>query len=493
MTTDMAGSTNYMAESTKLETSAPLLTHVRVDDLFGRYTYEIDVPKATDGRLLLLHGDNGSGKTTLLRLLWNLLSSADDRGHRTMLARTPFRRLLIDINEGLRIVVNKQGELLGSYDIVVEQPAKPNISCRYTVDDTLNIRRNRWEGLDVDQLLIVDEDPRMSPEIGDLRMRLENYYAQNQYIEFLASQCINPLLLADDRSLYSDDPELERLRERLAGTEDHPRVRPASARSGDIVARELRVTLRRVNDRLRTLTLGGQNTGSAGANTIYKNVLMQLAAAGLPSTGVSSESRTTSDRSDVEDLLQDLAKSSPRFEEFGLVPHFAAGEFMDLLATIRDNDRRRLAQEILVPYLDSLRARQEALKEAEQLLRSLISIVNAFLVDKQITFTPRDGLTIVTDEGIPLDPASLSSGERQLTMLLCTTILASRDSRLFIIDEPELSLGLAWQRDILDALLDLTRGTALQFVVATHSVEIISGQPQSLVKLVRQKHVQRHA
>jgi ABC-type glutathione transport system ATPase component len=194
--------------------------------------------------------------------------------------------------------------------------------------------------------------------------------------------------------------------------------------------------------------------------------------------------------STVLDLLRDLEKESPRFEEFGLVPHFAADEFMELLDKVQ-NEQRQLAYEILVPYLDSLRARNEALEEAEQLLRALISIMNDYLVDKKVTFTPKDGLTIVTDDGVLLGSAALSSGERQLTMLLCTTILAGRDSRLFIIDEPELSLGVAWQREILEALLALTKGTALQFIVATHSVEIISGQPESLVRLVRQRNAKR--
>ena len=148
-------------------------------------------------------------------------------------------------------------------------------------------------------------------------------------------------------------------------------------------------------------------------------------------------------------------------------------------------DRRDLANEILSPYLTSLKARINALEEAESLLRTLLSILNNFLVDKQFTFTPRGGLRIITPEGESIDPRALSSGERQLTMLLCTTVLARRDSRIFIIDEPELSLGVPWQREILAALLRLTEGTSLQFVVATHSVEMMSSERENLVRLVR--------
>src|SRR5262249_23269559 len=148
----------------------------------------------------------------------------------------------------------------------------------------------------------------------------------------------------------------------------------------------------------------------------------------------------------------DLGARSQRFEEYELVPHFASEEFIALLRAIPPGERGRLAQDVLKPYLTSVDARYAALAEAEQVLRALLTLANDFLVEKQMTFTPRDGLQIITDQGQSLDAASLSSGERQLIMLLCTTLLAGRDSRLFIIDEPELSLGTTWQRRILDSL-----------------------------------------
>ncbi|MGH3217160.1 MAG: AAA family ATPase [Streptosporangiaceae bacterium] len=145
-----------------------------------------------------------------------------------------------------------------------------------------------------------------------------------------------------------------------------------------------------------------------------------------------------------------------------------------------------LANDILLPYLNSLSARCDALEEAEQLVTSLLSATNDFLIDKHLEFSARkDGVRIVTDDGQDLDPIQLSSGERQLVMLVCTAILAGRDTRLLLIDEPELSLGVAWQRRVLESLLSLTKGSSLQFVVATHSIEIISSQLDYLVPLSR--------
>lgn len=471
--------------------STPLVRSIHVEGLFGRYSYAIEVPDEGE-RLLLIHGDNGSGKTTVLRLVWNLLSASNRHGHRTFLAQTPFTLLRVDLSGGETILVQKREGVLGDYEITVSLPDVPDMQSVYEVDADLAVRRSGRElPLEVYEQLVILE------RRSNLRARDQYYHEQLQqlhnhepgqarYSEFLAEREINPLLLADDRSLYSDDPELERLRERMHEREAHL-PRGGAPRSNDLVARELRVTLRRVTDWFRNLTIGGQNTGSAGANSIYTNVLRELASPAAPRA---SEIQAPSAIDSVGSFLSQLERDSPRFEEFGLVPHFAAYDFIDLLSQVPD-DRQSLAVQIIGPFLDSLRARYKALEEPERKLRTLVTLLNDFLVDKRVTFTPGDGLQILTDDGTSLEPDSLSSGERQLTMLLCTTILASRDSKLFIIDEPELSLGVVWQRKILDALLDLTEGSSLQFMVATHSIEIISGHASSLVRLTRGAHERR--
>src|SRR5262249_24914367 len=155
---------------------------------------------------------------------------------------------------------------------------------------------------------------------------------------------INPLLLADDRSLYSDDEELERVREQMSTRRER---RQSVERTSDLVARELTITLRRANDWLRTLTLRGQNVGSAGANSIYLDVLRRFAA-GASEQGVAAEDEESTDEG-LSRLLTDLGARSQRFEEYELVPHFASEEFIALLRAIPPGERGRLAQDVLKP------------------------------------------------------------------------------------------------------------------------------------------------
>ena len=77
--------------------------------------------------------------------------------------------------------------------------------------------------------------------------------------------------------------------------------------------------------------------------------------------------------------------------------------------------------------------------------------------------------------------ASLSSGEKQLFILLIEALLQNKSPQLFIADEPELSLHIDWQRKILKSLLELN--PKAQIIVATHSPEIASKFPNNIINM----------
>lgn len=80
-----------------------------------------------------------------------------------------------------------------------------------------------------------------------------------------------------------------------------------------------------------------------------------------------------------------------------------------------------------------------------------------------------------------INVTSLSSGEKQLFILLAEALLQKKASHLFIADEPELSLHIEWQRNILNALLDLNPNA--QIIVATHSPEIAGSFPNKIINM----------
>jgi predicted ATPase len=65
----------------------------------------------------------------------------------------------------------------------------------------------------------------------------------------------------------------------------------------------------------------------------------------------------------------------------------------------------------------------------------------------------------------------LSSGERQILIVLTYLAFLSGPDSIFIIDEPELSLHLRWQGYLIEALQKL-RPPGSQILIATHAPEI---------------------
>ncbi len=102
---------------------------------------------------------------------------------------------------------------------------------------------------------------------------------------------------------------------------------------------------------------------------------------------------------------------------------------------------------------------------------------------KKIKFDISKGIRITSRKGDLIEPGKLSSGERQLLLLFCNTITALDRQSIFIIDEPEISLNIKWQRKLIDSLIKCVRDNPVQYIFATHSFEILSEHLDNVVKL----------
>jgi len=99
--------------------------------------------------------------------------------------------------------------------------------------------------------------------------------------------------------------------------------------------------------------------------------------------------------------------------------------------------------------------------------------VNYFLPESKTFEFSGSGQFILKNNGNKLDLIDLSSGEKHILAILGRVCLSSfSGSSVFIADEPELSLHLEWQRQILPSIRRLSPDT--QVIVATHAPAIIS-------------------
>ena len=68
----------------------------------------------------------------------------------------------------------------------------------------------------------------------------------------------------------------------------------------------------------------------------------------------------------------------------------------------------------------------------------------------------------------------LSSGEQHEVVLLYELIFNVKPDILVLIDEPEISLHITWQKEFLNDLLRIIKIQNIQVLIATHSPSIIN-------------------
>ena len=84
--------------------------------------------------------------------------------------------------------------------------------------------------------------------------------------------------------------------------------------------------------------------------------------------------------------------------------------------------------------------------------------------------------TCVSSENEKLDSNQLSSGESNIARIIYQIIFSNNDYRLLLLDEPEVSLHIAWQDRIMNIIPQLIRNKEeIQLIIATHSPFISAG------------------
>lgn len=114
-------------------------------------------------------------------------------------------------------------------------------------------------------------------------------------------------------------------------------------------------------------------------------------------------------------------------------------------------------------------------------LRLYENTVNSFLEDKFAKVDQSDQLKISLSASLELDWSLLSSGEKQILILLTEVLLKVDEPVVYIADEPELSLHVTWQEKLLESLVTL--GGQKQIIVATHSPDIVGDFRDKVIDL----------
>ena len=73
--------------------------------------------------------------------------------------------------------------------------------------------------------------------------------------------------------------------------------------------------------------------------------------------------------------------------------------------------------------------------------------------------------------GEKLLPYQLSSGEKQILAILLTVLIEDNKPYVLFMDEPEVSMHVEWQKQLIDLILQLNPN--VQIILTTHSPAVI--------------------
>lgn len=256
------------------------------------------------------------------------------------------------------------------------------------------------------------------------------------------------------------------------------------ARSGLYTA-DIQFGLGDISDKLKAiysemLYLANQGYGKVSANVINDLITGAYKASGGPKTPPSKES-----------LEIFFARIKDAEREYKRIPYTNFMSTPDLDRVYND-DVSDEARPFLTYFLDQLNSVIQETSDKEELVASFINSCNKYLSGdddstdlyldesqyydrKQLTFN-RSNLRVtvnssVTGQEVPME--SLSSGEKQMISLFARLYLYP-GPKIVLIDEPELSLSLDWQRQILPDVL--TAPMCKQVIAITHSPFIFDNE-----------------
>lgn len=147
-------------------------------------------------------------------------------------------------------------------------------------------------------------------------------------------------------------------------------------------------------------------------------------------------------------------------------------KFLDINPEVLDESTAA----ILTIYYQDMKIKLDSLNSiSDRIVLFKNMIANKFGTNKEISISKDSGIIILqkpSNKNVEL--RFLSSGEQQELVLLYNLIFKGEKEKLILIDEPEISLNVSWQREFLDDMKKIVKMNGFSILIATHSPQIIN-------------------
>ena len=439
---------------------------VTVKKLFGLYDHSISL--RLDERVTIIHGPNGVGKTMILKLLSALFS-----GRLHEFGRVPLEHFEVQLTDGttisvhqersqpkagedkrphvpLRLIVEKLGEAPLQEDLKFDLRDRELWARRLQMELPWleRVDEDRWLDTRSMQYLATSEAISLysGAVTGNLQKRLAILGEPDWFVNIRAQ--VNVHIIETQRLL------------RLAPSDSISPRRMASAMVPTVrdYAKDLQL---RVTETLARYASESQSLDQSFPQRLLRARTTELSIA------------------DIKTRMAELDAKRAKLKSIGLLDDNAAYPFDITSLDNLDGTQRS----VMTLYVQDTAQKLGVLDDLSRRVELLRDNVNGKFKHKSIKFDRDNGFTASGAYGVRLDLDALSSGEQHELVLLYDLLFRVQPNTLVLIDEPELSLHVLWQKRFLPDLLEIVQTARFDALVATHSPFIVGSHHNLMVAL----------
>jgi len=130
---------------------------------------------------------------------------------------------------------------------------------------------------------------------------------------------------------------------------------------------------------------------------------------------------------------------------------------------------KRVEQAFLQSDQIDIKAKREEIYGNKELF---LKIINQFFEQTgKIIDSDKNNEIVFRQEDKILTPYQLSSGEKQVLIILLSVLIQDNEPYILIMDEPEISLHVEWQEELIKVIRSLNNN--VQVILATHSPSLV--------------------
>lgn len=433
------------------------LKSISVKGLFRRFDHTLSFGEEDD--LVIVTAPNGYGKTAMLRII-----DAIFKKKYFLLRKMAFESIEVSFYSGKSIQIFRDGEgLFPEIDSEKQfKTSKVTITTKGFGGDqqTFNIQ-NRPASNDIRALERILPLERIGPNVWldystDRHLNAEEIielYSDRLPGQFSNSQKIPEWLLTALDSIKTHLVETQRLLLLNAGEDGRGMGRSRMAMSSPVVeknAQDLKQKIGRVLQR-------------------YANESQKLDQS-FPKRVIDFRASHVGEEGEVRQRLQDLSEKREDLVSAGLFGAVASDHIQPTDILSEEQVRR-----ILSIYIEDTEKKLSVFDDMYGRIRLFKQIINEHFAFKKIEIDADVGIKAIDTEQNSIIPLSeLSSGEQHELVLIYELLFIVDDGSVILIDEPELSLHVAWQKRFISNIQKIQSLKSLEVIIATHSPQIIN-------------------